>query len=180
MKICRYCNENKESDEFRKNNFNKDGLYSYCRECNKAYSETWRNANREKTRAKKKETYKNDSENLKFLQNERRKRDPDKKRESLLKNKYNIDLHEYNIMLENQNGVCAICKNPETVKDYRTGNVKFLSVDHDGCLEKLTGEMRVRGLLCTNCNGGLGHFKDNKDFLKNAISYIIKSSKNYK
>ena len=31
---------------------------------------------------------------------------------------------------------------------------------------------KIRGLLCSNCNRGLGHFKDNIDILKSAIKYL--------
>lgn len=33
---------------------------------------------------------------------------------------------------------------------------------------------KVRGLLCTNCNRGLGYFKDNQQSLLNAIAYLQK------
>ncbi|BCJ35608.1 recombination endonuclease VII [Actinocatenispora thailandica] len=39
-------------------------------------------------------------------------------------------------------------------------------VDHD----HVTGG--VRGILCFNCNGGLGHFRDNVEHLAKAISYL--------
>lgn len=41
-----------------------------------------------------------------------------------------------------------------------------LAVDH--CHES----GKVRGLLCSNCNNGLGRFKDNLEYLKNAIKYL--------
>ncbi len=31
---------------------------------------------------------------------------------------------------------------------------------------------KVRGLLCYNCNVGLGNFKDDKESLMNAIKYL--------
>lgn len=61
-------------------------------------------------------------------------------------------------MVAEQNGVCAICKGPPQSKG--------LSVDH--C--HVTG--KVRALLCTNCNTGLGVFKDNPSLLLEAIAYI--------
>ena len=32
----------------------------------------------------------------------------------------------------------------------------------------------MRGLLCSSCNGGLGLFKDDIQFLKQAIEYLNK------
>lgn len=42
MKVCRKCNISKADSEFRKCVQNKDGLRSYCRECDKKISEEWR------------------------------------------------------------------------------------------------------------------------------------------
>jgi hypothetical protein len=72
--------------------------------------------------------------------------------------KYGLGLIEYQAMFEAQAGRCAICKSTPTVKR--------LSVDHD----HKTGV--VRGLLCTNCNLGLGNFKDNQEILKAASDYL--------
>lgn len=59
-------------------------------------------------------------------------------RESFMKRKYGIGLEEYNLLLESQDGKCAICRvEPKKLS---------LSVDHDHD----TGE--VRGLLCPRCN----------------------------
>ena len=63
-------------------------------------------------------------------------------------------------MLEAQDGVCAICgKTPQQ-------NIKRLYVDHD----HETGD--VRGLLCQQCNIGLGAFRDDKAVLHKAIKYL--------
>lgn len=58
-------------------------------------------------------------------------------------------------------GVCAICKRPETIN-------KSLAVDH--C--HLTNT--IRGLLCTNCNIALGKMGDSIEILKSAIAYLEK------
>lgn len=74
-----------------------------------------------------------------------------------LKSKYGMDPAEYDSMVEEQAGLCTICGNlPEM----------GLVVDHDHS----TG--RVRGLLCGQCNVGLGMFRDNPDLLMNALIYL--------
>lgn len=78
-------------------------------------------------------------------------------RNCILKNSYGISLEEYSKMLEKQSGVCAICGR----KDKTT-----LCVDHD----HKTG--KVRGLLCHQCNLGIGNFDDNIPSLEKAIKYI--------
>jgi len=58
-----------------------------------------------------------------------------------------------------QGGVCAICGG---IND----NDDALSVDHD----HETG--RIRGLLCSKCNKGLGSFNDDPELLRKAIAYL--------
>jgi Recombination endonuclease VII len=60
-----------------------------------------------------------------------------------------------------QEGRCKICKTPEAAAPG-----KRLHLDHDHA----TGA--IRGLLCGNCNVGLGQFKDNPDLLAAAIRYL--------
>ena len=98
---------------------------------------------------------------------EYRKKHPDKFRSFDLKKSFGITLDEYNQILEKQNNVCAICGNPERTRHNNTDRVRNLAVDH--C--HTTG--KIRGLLCTACNQGLGNFRDNPDFLAKAISYLM-------
>lgn len=85
---------------------------------------------------------------------------PQSKRKRQLKSVYGITLETYNQMLEEQNHGCKLCG--KTVKT----NGKALAVDH--C--HATGI--VRGLLCAQCNIGLGNFEDNQDRLRLAIQYL--------
>lgn len=75
----------------------------------------------------------------------------------LLKCRYNITLHDYEVMLKSQKNRCKIC-------NVKFKNSKDTHVDH--CHE--TNE--VRGLLCPTCNRSLGHyekwFKKYKDKIK--------------
>lgn len=93
---------------------------------------------------------------------------PGKKRYRLAQ-KYGMTLEQYNNMLEAQSNVCAICEQPETIKNKR-GEHHPLSVDHD----HKTG--RVRGLLCNSCNAGIGHFSEDKEVLQSAIKYLVEHS----
>jgi hypothetical protein len=83
-----------------------------------------------------------------------------KSRDNRLQKSYELSLDDYHIMFENQGGKCAICQ-----KDFSFVK-KNLNVDHD----HTTG--RVRGLLCSKCNLGLGQFKDDPKLLLNAADYI--------
>ena len=69
---------------------------------------------------------------------------------------------EFNRMLIEQEGKCAIC-GTSVNQDKRH---QRLCIDHDS----KTG--RIRGILCHLCNRGLGHFKDNPDWLRKAADYL--------
>ena len=75
-----------------------------------------------------------------------------------LKRKYGLTIDEYNAMLEKQEKSCAICGGVDPKKR--------LAVDHN----HKTNE--IRGLLCSHCNMGLGHFKDDLTLLAKAIQYL--------
>ena len=76
--------------------------------------------------------------------------------------KYGLSRKEYDSMHEAQNHVCKICKRPQVGGQ----TLDRLVVDH--CHE--TG--KVRGLLCVNCNSGIGNFSDEITRLKSAIIYL--------
>jgi len=81
-------------------------------------------------------------------------------RNNSLKRKYGITHDAYNMLYERQEGKCAICGNPENL----------LHVDHN----HTTG--KVRGLLCNNCNGGIGFLNDDIKILEQAIKYLKTNS----
>jgi hypothetical protein len=79
-----------------------------------------------------------------------------------MKKHYGITLNDYMDMFKNQQGKCAICEGEPTIPN------RHLHIDHD----KTTG--KVRGLLCGNCNLGIGNLRHNIEFLKKAIKYLRK------
>lgn len=95
-----------------------------------------------------------------------RKENPDKYKSIELKSNFGITLDEYRQMLDTQNGVCAICFQPETSRSVTPGKTRMLAVDHN----HETGQ--VRGLLCSACNQGIGLFRDDPLKLESAITYL--------
>src|SRR5262245_45150922 len=71
--------------------------------------------------------------------------------------RYGISRADYEALLAHQGGVCAICGS----KSHRR-----LVVDHCHVCR------RVRGLLCRNCNVGLGMYCDDTRRLRAAIAYL--------
>lgn len=86
--------------------------------------------------------------------------------ESRLKAIYGIDFPTYEAMLKEQGGCCAICGNPP----HGRGRTNGLVVDHDHA----TGA--ARGLLCGNCNTGIGLLDESPDVLTQAVRYLARRS----
>lgn len=78
-----------------------------------------------------------------------------------IKKRYNIDVSDYDKLLEEQGNACAICETTEP-----QGQGRF-HIDHNHS----TGE--VRGLLCHNCNLGIGQLQDDPVILAEAIKYLV-------
>lgn len=73
-------------------------------------------------------------------------------------------------MLETQNHLCAICRNPETQLNPRSDKKVRLALDHCHKTNKL------RGMLCWRCNTTLGKVEDSIPLLKEMIAYLEKYS----
>lgn len=86
-------------------------------------------------------------------------------RQNHLLRTYGISEEEYSLLLSQQKGVCKICLQPGTGPTVR-GASSNLCVDHDHATGK------IRGLLCRECNAGLGKFKDDVERLRNAANYL--------
>lgn len=88
-----------------------------------------------------------------------------REREAYLQRTYGIGIADYDRMLANQGGGCALCGvSPEklTAGRFRT----YLHVDHNG----ETGE--VRGLLCPNHNLMIGQWFHDPALLRRAADYL--------
>jgi len=71
---------------------------------------------------------------------------------------YGLSPEDYDTMLAQQGGVCAICQ--------QDNGGRHLVIDHDHTTDK------VRVLLCDGCNIALGGLKDNPDTARKAADYL--------
>lgn len=94
---------------------------------------------------------------------------PDKWRKHLLK-RYGITIEHYDALLSEQGHACAICK-----KSRSEFNRNF-AVDHNHvcCPGTNSCGKCVRGLLCTNCNQGIGSFRDSSMLMHTGAAYLDK------
>ena len=74
------------------------------------------------------------------------------------RDRYGIEVEEYEALKKQQEGKCGIC---ETAK-------RVLFVDH--CHDT----SKIRGLLCQNCNTGIGMLQDSIKVLRKAVQYLEK------
>ena len=82
---------------------------------------------------------------------------PKRHHERIVMTRYGLDPGEYDRMLAAQHGVCKIC---------RRSCHRRLSVDHCHATNK------VRWLLCSKCNVGLGQFDDDPELLREAANCL--------
>lgn len=102
-----------------------------------------------------KRTYRKKNPDVSKKEYERRKLKLGTFKWEAIKSKYGLSREGYEAMVSAQEGMCALC-----------GERPVKHVDH--CHE--TG--RVRGLLCVQCNTGLGKFNDSPELLKKAVEYL--------
>lgn len=75
--------------------------------------------------------------------------------------KFGLSDKDYEEMLRKANYKCQICRSPVS-----RGKVKTLVMDHCHVTNK------VRGILCNQCNSGIGLFKESATMLRLAIDYL--------
>lgn len=85
-------------------------------------------------------------------------------RSSFIRRRFGLTPQDYDRMMKEQNGLCAICKHPETATC--KGRAKLLAVDH----HHVTGT--IRGLLCAKCNTLVAHCRESLDVLDRAKLYL--------
>lgn len=186
-RYCRRCDQHRPLTDFGPY---KDRLQCYCRKCNSAAgSEHYRRKNPDKKRVYNinydlktrkclgckeikpwEEFYVSQLTGLPHSRcnkcrtlrhREVRITNPELFRARERKRRYGLAITGYDEMLVAQKGRCKLCGSTDP------GRQVFL-VDHDHSTDK------IRGLLCSKCNSGLGLFNDNPELLALAAKYIRK------
>ena len=183
MKRCGRCREPKTLDEFYRSSKAKDGRQGYCKVCvrDDLRARAARRPRKYRVRPQAPEGLKHciDCDQTKPLEDfcnnkgsadgkaayckdchnarsrESRERLYGGGRQYHLKRRYGIGAADAAAMIEAQGGVCAICREREPEH-----------VDHDHKHDK------IRRILCSCCNQGLGNFRDRGDIMERAIEYL--------
>lgn len=179
-KTCARCEQHLPHTEFSKDRHAKSGLCTYCKECVRARSGRVSRYREPAFRDQQGKTcldcgehkpwtgyYKNarSADGYQFyckscmLTRARGVKHPPERVRARNLLRYGLTPSQYDQILSAQNGCCAICLSPPLEGAH-------LHVDHDH------GNSLVRGLLCNNCNLGLGKFRDDHRRLEKAIAYL--------
>jgi hypothetical protein len=161
LKVCARCKQSKNIERFSKNPQQKDGRHVYCKDCMKLYSRKYYIDHRQELIERERQKVARDPEKHKAYQKEYRRRYSNEIRFHKIQKYYGITEQEWYSIFHSQDNRCSICCCEDPGK-------KGWSTDHD----HKTG--KVRGILCSSCNNGLGRFKDNPDSLKRAAEYLLK------
>ncbi len=157
---CRRCKETKLVEDFWKSAHKDSGISQYCKKCSNKNRKEYRDRKKTNTckfnMPKDSQSWNSKKGSIEYK---------DYIRNSQLQRAYGISLEEYNLLFQKQAGKCAVCGRHQVELG------KGLYVDH--C--HTTGT--VRGLLCSNCNTGIGLFKDSIEIFYQAIGYL---ERNYK
>lgn len=158
LKLCTFCGESKPRGEFHKAG---SGVQGACKPCVVKRVTEWRQNN---PGCREREWKMSGYENAKrYRASFTKEQLSEYYKKSDLKKKYGVTLDWYKEKLKEQNGVCAICKNPSPGKHK-------LAVDH--CHK--TG--KNRGLLCAPCNTALHRMEQEIEWADAARDYLLKHS----
>jgi hypothetical protein len=148
-KLCTRCNRVFPIEAYK--TYSNGVRASYCDDCIVKYNKGYVRKDMEEHKRRMRARYWEDPE--KYIEKEKQRRT-------------GAPPGTYEFLMREQNGLCAICG-----ADKSNSKGDRLSIDHD----RETDE--IRGLLCTNCNQGIGSFKHNPQLLAAAIKYLMAGKK---
>lgn len=169
-KICTVCELKKPVSDFYKRGNNKLKYRSECKECSlkqrkkynighkkeaSEYHKSYGIKNRKKLNKYRRDyNAKNPNKMNEYRKKYRENNDTDRMAE--IKRKYGLSKEGYYYMLDIQDNKCKICGK----------EMEKICIDHN----HITG--KIRGLLCNNCNLGIGNLQENPFILIKTVEYL--------
>lgn len=80
-------------------------------------------------------------------------------RRKMLKSKWGMEPADFDRMLAEQGGACAVCSGPT-------------KAGHHYCIDHCHTTGKIRGLLCHDCNMGIGKLGDTAASVAKALAYL--------
>ncbi len=149
LKVCSKCQKPKAFANFAKSSAKKDGHHPVCKQCQKP---AW------------KRYYARDpAGNAKRTRDRWAANRPQYRLNKQLR-KFGISLEEFQVLVSRAGNLCMICRKPES----RTRKTLLTNLCLDHC--HTTG--KIRGLLCSACNSGIGLLRDDPLILAAAVRYL--------
>ena len=143
FKACSQCNETLPIEKFYKRS--RGGVRADCISCYLLRSKNYYTKNKKELTLKNK-TY--------ALENK------EKIKSAKMRRKFGIAIEEKILLFAKQGNKCAICSCAEN------------NVGRDWDIDHCHKTGKIRGILCSNCNRGLGLFQDSSEYLKQACKYL--------
>jgi len=169
---CSKCHEEKPASDFYARKESSTGYRKDCKVCcnqrASQYGKRYYQKNKQKIAAKAKTFREENPEVMRERYDRHKEKHPMGNRTAQWKYRYGISLDEVQTKFESQGGRCACCE--EEIPHYTEfkGKNHLFHIDHNHDTGK------IRGLLCTKCNTGLGLFNEDIDLIKSAIAYLEK------
>jgi hypothetical protein len=163
-RICNRCQVWKSLDCYHKSKTGMAGIAAVCKECVNELARIRYNKNPEYYRDKRKDSkreYDQQRYAAMVAAGKKPAKDPKKEKNAYLMRNYGITIRDYDRILAEQGGKCAICGTSQS--DRKDGK---LVVDHCHASGK------VRGILCHKCNLMLGNANDLISTLEQAVIYL--------
>lgn len=153
MKVCSRCGEERSVEEFHWRNQAKGIRHGQCKDCAKVRWQEWRLRFPERAQATRQDIHRRAT--------------------------FGLSSEAYRALLEKQTGLCAICRQPETVVG-RGGRPKALAIDHNHscCAGKNSCGECIRGLLCDRCNRAVGLLDDSWARAYAVVQYLFETAGN--
>ena len=158
-KECIICNLTKDVGLFVKNR-------NQCKECRNSIERevAKQPARKEKEKERAKIKYQKNKEKHCEITSRYYHENLEKRKDLHLRKTYGITMNDKVNIRKIQMNKCKICE-----KEFDNDKMAYVDHCHD--------TKRIRGLLCHQCNSGIGYMKDNITNLKNAIVYLSKRRK---